>query len=523
MRPHHPLATLGLAALLQLGANTQLHADNAASGVAWLSATGDADIDQAFALARVQKKPVLLYWGAKWCPPCNQLKATLFNRQDFIERSRAVVAVNLDGDVPGAQKLAGRFKVRGYPTMILMAPDGSEITRLHGEADAPQVIALLQRGLAGGRPVKAALADLRAGKPLSGNDWRALALYSWDTDEEQLVPEADRPALLAQLAASCPPAEGASARRLLLEALAHSDEGKGMKPDAAVRERVRKLLGNAAASRSQMDKLVNYPAEITRALWPEPGEQRRALASAFDAALRRLEADPTLSRGDRMAALLGRVDLARLDIAKDERQPKLDAALVRQVRAHVARDDREITDGYERQAVITTAAQVQAQAGLWADSDALLEANLARSHSPYYLMSQLAGNARKLGRKDDALRWYRQAYETSEGPATRLQWGASYLGALVDLAPGDAARIEKAAAQLFAEAAQDRSAFYERSARSLQRVGSKLAGWSRGAEPAAAVRRLKQQLEAVCARIEPADAQRATCDAIAKGLQGKPA
>jgi thioredoxin-like negative regulator of GroEL len=523
MRPHHPLASAGLVALLLSGTTTAVQAADAAPGVAWLTAAGDADIDRAFAEARTGKKPVLLYWGAKWCPPCNQLKATLFNRQDFIQRSRALVPVNLDGDQPGAQKLAARFKVRGYPTMILMAPDGSEITRLPGEADAPQVIAMLQQGLAGGRPVKAALADMRAGKPLSAGDWRALALYSWDTDQDQLVPESDRPGLLAQLAAACPPKEAEAATRLLLKALANSDEGKGMKPYAAVRDRVRRLLGNPAGSRQQMDTLVNFPAEITRALAPEPGADRRALAAAFDAALRRLEADATLSRGDRMAALLGRVDLARLGSAKDERQPRLDAALVGQVRAHVARDDREITDGYERQAVITTAAQVQAQAGLWNDSDALLKANLARSHSPYYLMSQLAGNARKLGHKDEALRWYQQAFETSDGPATRLQWGASYFTALVELAPADATRIEKTAAQLIGEAAQDKSAFYERSARSLQRVGSKLSSWGQGAQTAAVVKRLQQQLEGVCARIEPADAQRATCDAIAKGLQGKPA
>jgi hypothetical protein len=138
-------------------------------------------------------------------------------------------------------------------------------------------------------------------------------------------------------------------------------------------------------------------------------------------------------------------------------------------------------------------------------------------------MSQLAGNARKLGHKDEALRWYQQAFETSDGPATRLQWGASYFTALVELAPADATRIEKTAAQLIGEAAQDKSAFYERSARSLQRVGSKLSSWGQGAQTAAVVKRLQQQLEGVCARIEPADAQRATCDAIAKGLQGKPA
>ena len=58
------------------------------TNVAWQDATSDADIDKAFAAAKAQNKPVLLYWGAVWCPPCNQLKATLFNRQDFAEQSQ---------------------------------------------------------------------------------------------------------------------------------------------------------------------------------------------------------------------------------------------------------------------------------------------------------------------------------------------------------------------------------------------------------------------------------------------------
>jgi thioredoxin-like negative regulator of GroEL len=522
MRHRHLLSALGLAAALLCAAAAPALAANApGGGVAWLSAAADADIDKAFAQARSEKKPVLLYWGAKWCPPCNQLKATLFNRQDFIERSKAVVPVNIDGDLPGAQKLGARFKVRGYPTMILMTPDGGEITRLPGEADAPQVMAMLQQGLSGGRPVKALLADARGGKPLTGNEWRALALYSWDTDQDQLVAESDRPGLLAQLATSCPASEADAGTRLLLKALANSDEGKGMKADAALRERVRKLLADPVASRAQIDTLVNYAADITKVLAPEAGADRRALATSYDAALRRLEADETLSRADRMAALLGRVDLARLGAAKTELHPKIDAALVKQVREHVARADREITDGYERQAVITSAAHGLSQAGLWAESDALLKANLTRSHSPYYLMSQLGSNARKLGRKDDALGWYAQAFDKSEGPATRLQWGASYFSALVQLAPKDAARIEKTAAQLISEAAQDRSAFYERSARSLQSVGSKLNGWNQGGAQTAVVERLKKQLEAVCGKIDAADAQRATCEGIAKGLQVK--
>ena len=510
---------LAAAAVLASAAAPANATSSSVSGpqVAWLEAGSDADIERAFTQARSDKKPLLLYWGAAWCPPCNQLKATLFNRQDFIQQSKALVAVHIDGDVPGAQKLGGRFKVRGYPTMILMRPDGSEITRLPGEVDAPQVLALLQQGLAGGRSVAAVLADARAGRPVSGPEWRLLAFYGWDIDEAQLVAAADRPGLLAQLAAACPATEPASATRLLLKALAESDDGQGIKPDAALRARVQHLLADPQQVRAQMDVLVNHAARIAKALAPEPGAQRRALVQPLDAALQRLQADVSLSRADRLSALDSRVALARIDLPKDTLRPKLPAVLVQQVRNQVARDDREIRDSHERQAVLTNGAGLLAEAGLWADSDALLQANLTKSHAPYYLMSQLAGNARKQGRNADALRWSAKAWGRSVGPATRLQWGASHLGLLVDLAPQDAASIEKVAQQVFAEAGQDPAAFHERSARSLQRVGAKLAAWNKGNQHAAVLHRLQDGptgLRAVCNRLDAADAQRATCEAV---------
>jgi thiol-disulfide isomerase/thioredoxin len=488
--------------------------DLPSTNVSWLVAAADADIERVFGQARAQKKPVLLYWGASWCPPCNQLKATLFNRQDFAAQSRHFVAVFVDGDRPAAQKLGARFKVSGYPTLVLFTPDGKELTRLPGEADAAQVLSLLEMGLAGGRPVAAVLADARAGKPISDNEWRMLAFHSWEVDESGLVAEADRPAVLAELAAKSPPGDGDTTTRLWLKALAASDDGKGIKPDDALRQRLERVLADPRAARTHMDVIANGAAEMVKALTGDDSAERSVLVAKFDAVLARFQADATLSRGDRIGALIERVDLARLGQPRSQTQPRLPTALVQVVRDTAARMDREITDGYERQAVITAAGYLLGYSGLWAESDALLKANLAKSHSPYYLMSQLGGNARKLGKTAEALDWYQQAYDRSVGPATRLQWGASYVSALVDLAPGDAQRIERAATQVFADAAKDAGAFHDRSGRSLQRVGKKLVSWSADGKRSATMKRLQARVDALCAKTAAADV------AACKGLLG---
>jgi thioredoxin-related protein len=514
---------LALAATLA-GLGTAAHAvDGPPPGnVAWQDATSDADIDKAFADAKAQNKPVLLYWGAVWCPPCNQLKATLFNRQDFAEQSKSFVAVHLDGDAPGAQKLGVKFKVVGYPTLILFSPDRKELTRLPGEVDAAQVMQLLQLGLASGRPIATVLADARAGKPLTGSEWRLLAFYSWDTDEgAQAVPAAERGAMLRQLAAACPGSEAAACSRLMLKSIADGDEKNAPAPDAATRARVAQVLADPTLSRTYMDVLTNSAADIVTAMQPKAGPERQKLVAQFDAALVRLEADTTLSRGDRLGALFARVDLARLDQPKEAMHPKLPPALVKEVRTAAAATDHDVSNAFERQAVIPTAAQLLEEAGLWKESEALLKASLSKSHSPYYLMSELGSNARKQGRNADALQWYRQAFDKSEGPATRLQWGNSYLSALVDLAPNDSKRIEATAQAVFNEAAGQPNAFDQRSGRSLQRLGAKLVKWNAGGKHQAVIDHLGAQVQGLCARLPAGDPQRATCEGVFKPASAK--
>jgi hypothetical protein len=80
--------------------------------------------------------------------------------------------------------------------------------------------------------------------------------------------------------------------------------------------------------------------------------------------------------------------------------------------------------------------------GLDDDANALLVAELQKSKSPYYFMLDLADLAQKAGREKEAVDWLAQAYGAAKGPATRFQWGASYLLGLLEMTPDDTQRID---------------------------------------------------------------------------------
>lgn len=479
------------------------------AGIAW----EQGDVPAAFARAKAEKKPLFLYWGATWCPPCNQVKATIFNQQRFIDRTRQFIPVYVDGDSPGAQKLASQFKVRGYPSMILFKPDGTEITRLPGEVDADRYLSTLESGLRNARPVKETLAGALRGEALSSDDWRFLADYSWESDQGQLIDENQLGATLKTLAQAVPATESYASVHLRLKAIAvgaGDEKATASTGDLAL---LQKILTDKALSRDNFDVLVNSATDIVSLLSKPQTTERAALVSQWQKSLHTLASDNSLSANDRLSALTSQVALARLDTAKDAALP---AILIKEVREKVAAADKATTNGYERQSVISTAAYTLSEAGLADESDLLLKAELKRSHAPYYFMLSLGANAKKRGDKAGALGWYEEAYKKSEGPATRVQWGSSYISALVDLAPESDERIEKAAQSVLQEVSATPNAFYERSRRSIEKIVSKLTVWNKDKQHDATVQRVFTQLDGICSKLPAADPQRTTCQDILK-------
>lgn len=77
-------------------------------------------------VARSHAVPVLVDIGADWCAPCRVLTPLLERlAKDY---DGAFVLANVDADEN--MKLAGRHKVRGFPTVIAYSR-GREIDRFH--------------------------------------------------------------------------------------------------------------------------------------------------------------------------------------------------------------------------------------------------------------------------------------------------------------------------------------------------------------------------------------------------------
>ncbi|MES3003119.1 MAG: thioredoxin fold domain-containing protein [Pseudomonadota bacterium] len=487
----------------------------AASGIAWQFVSSNSEVDKAFEMGRKTGKPVFLYWGAVWCPPCNQVKATLFSRADFIERSHAFVPVYVDGDKPGAQKVAARFKVQGYPTMILFKPDGTEITRLPGEVDPQRYLLTLTAGLDAQVPVRELIHRATARQALTPEQWRLLAFYSWETDEQQVVASAELPRRLSDLASAAPADLPQVRDRLTFKALASVTDTSmakavGSMDVTAGRKFVDRILADPQAAAQLADMLIWQGEDVVKYLEPA-GEGRRSLAGKWDAALARLSTNSELSKADQVDALGTRVGMWKMFDGTGKLSQSRQTVVLQQIARLVA----ATTDRYERQAVIPGAAHVLADAELFSQSDELLKLELPRAVAPYYHMLGLAGNAKKRNDAKTALYWYEQAWKKSEGPATRIQWGTGFVGQLVELAPTDPIRIQAAAAAVIAQLEPNSETFYERNQRSLKRMATRLAKWQgNDAARVGAVDKLKQQLAKTCTRLPAKDAGRANCEDV---------
>ena len=93
---------------------------------------GPPDVEAAREQAKSEGKRVLLDFGAIWCPPCQVMAAELLDNPDDASLLDGLVVVRIDVDRPESFALKSRYQVGGYPTVVVIDPDGNVVDSLAG-------------------------------------------------------------------------------------------------------------------------------------------------------------------------------------------------------------------------------------------------------------------------------------------------------------------------------------------------------------------------------------------------------
>jgi thioredoxin-related protein/tetrahydromethanopterin S-methyltransferase subunit A len=489
-----------------------------AEGIDWF----EGSVEAAFAAAKESNKPIYLYWGAVWCPPCYAISATVFKSPEFLERSKLFVPVYLDGDTENAQEYGEKFGVRGYPTMIVFDSDGEEITRIPGGIDLQAYANILDLTLGESSSAQDLIAELAAGSAtLTANDCTLLAYYSWGQDVTILA-DMDAGAAYRKMYDACP--QEMRAERSILyfnwleeaTAAAEAEEDPVPLSDAQKVEAlamVQEVLASDDLLKANIFMVVLGGAEVTGALTAPGSEARAMLTADFYDALDRIAADESVYKRERIYTLIGKSRFERIE----DQEAALSAELQAEIREMVKWADESTPSVYERQPIINALGNVLEDADMDDVAKPLLLAELDKSKQPYYFMVSLADIEQRAENYDAAVAWLKKAYDSTKGPATRFQWGYYYLAGLLEMKPEETALIRSVTVELIDEL-QNSGGLYHRPKAQLARIEQRLQDWSEANGYSSELSGIRESVIEICATAAHQGESRETCDAFLENV-----
>lgn len=488
---------------------------HATDEIQWFQGT----VEEAFAAAREQERPLFAYWGAKWCPPCNQLKSTVFKQPEFIAQTRRYIALHIDGDAPDAQRWAEHFGAMGYPTLIVFNSEGEEQTRLSSGMELDRYARVLDSAYAGrslAQLVNQALADPSG---LSAGEWERLAWYPWGVDQDRLLLPEKRLELFASLRDADIPSEQLQRRIELAWWLERDFQGQlDMLPEAEARNGqalLLEILGNEDDWRGSLADLQYGALPLISAFTKPETTERSLLMQAFDKVMEDAWADARLGAKDRVLTVRA---LLR-SFQAEHGDAELPADLVTKVRQRLKVLAEEAKTPYERQTLMFYVAWYHHEIGDDETAIALLEAELKTAVAPYYYMSYLADIENARGNTQAALDWSGRAFAAASGAATRFQWGIQHLYGLMELSPDDVSAVRGVLGELRRIAQDSPGSMYQRSRVRLERLNKPLQEWAaEKAERKEMLLQWRAEWQPVCGAIAEQSEARKTCEGFIASL-----
>lgn len=388
-------------------------------------------IEKAFEDSQKLKKPVFLYWGAVWCPPCNELKSEVFSKPKFSKLLDSVIPVYLDGDTETAQKWGEQLKISGYPTIMILDYDKAELLRINESLNIEEFEQAFLAATALRKPIQEIIHDA-LNKQASPQVWQALAYTRWEQMGEKLFDDEQLLDIAWKLQEKVP-SQLVEVRTVLLTKLlklaAQISETKGQttQTQAIVRQVKAESLSFyneifksertiIAARTSILDDFENILDWSKKYLG---ANQFATILQKWENSSKIIQNSAEASLDNQLMASYIPINIYRLQVGESDPLPQ---SLTKSVKEAVLRANKLAASTFERRSVITSAAYLLRQIEAFEDAEQLLKQELKVSKTPWYIESSLSRLAEVQNKPEQALLWSAKARESAQGKATKIEW-----------------------------------------------------------------------------------------------------
>lgn len=426
------------------------HSAHLPQGIKWHT----DKVEKAFELAKQEKKPLFLYWGAVWCPPCNYIKKNIFTTELFKTEIKNYIAIYLDGDSKDAQTWGEKLKTLGYPTMLILNSEAQEIMRLPTGGNVYDYVSLMKRSRDNQFVMSERIKRAESGKATE-SDWELLSGYSWDQD----------PSLSADGLYKKAP-EGKYKSKLYFAQLLASEEPE---KDPAYFE---EIIQDENLSTENFSTFGDYASKIFKTVYEGNDSAKKAAAKLFL---------PTLNKmGGKKPSFYDQVQWFFPLLVIDEiLEGKVSQLHLEQVKRITAKANYRTKGIYERQSVMSLAVDLLETAKLYEDAKKLATSELKISKSPFYFMSSLASIAKAQGDMKGSLEWSKKAWEISTGANSRFQWGASYINKLLDSENKNNPTVKDEILSVIKAGLSNEESFKSRNKGRFEKLGKRITEWGK--------------------------------------------
>ncbi|MBF0441890.1 MAG: thioredoxin family protein [Oligoflexales bacterium] len=396
------------------------------------------DVESAFIKAKNEHKKLFLYWGAKWCPPCNSLKARVFSKPRFKELMKHFVPIYLDGDTEMAQIWADRLQAYGYPTVIVFNPDGTEIMRISEGVDIAEFETAINSVLQESETSMQLITKCLDGGA-SDSDWKTLTYISWEQIPGKVLSDTKKLEQLGRLVEMMPP-RLEKERALLtagLVALAADLSEEGVSPEISriIKKNPEKYLDGIFLSNETIKSCRNFigynSAGTLKWLFPDRRSSGyKKYREKFLAAAAFLADSGYESLDVRLLGFQPQLAIYRLEHGDSAKIPDM---LRQKVIETVEEIDRSAKSSYERHSTISMSARILREAGEVERARKLLVRESRDTDTPWYYYSSLSVLEQKEGNREEAAKWAEAAKNSAKGNSTKIQWIVEELSLTVEL------------------------------------------------------------------------------------------